>query len=112
MKFIDADGEPYHQIHEIYHDKEGHPNGYTENPASVFSNEGIDGLSSVLKKMAEALKKPVLDTFDFVDSVQASQVTPVGGNVFLDLGFSPAEAIALKAESNNIIAQKLKMKKI
>lgn len=109
MKFIDEDGEPYHQIHEVYYDKDGHPNGYTENPVSVFSNEGIDGLSSVLEKMAEALKKPALEESDFAASVQSSIVTPVGGNVFLDLGFPVPEAVALKAESNNVIVQKLKI---
>lgn len=112
MKLIDDDGEHYHQIHEIYYDKKGHPNAYTENPVSVFSNEGIEGLSSVLEKMAEALTTPVLDASDFVKSVQSSAMTPVGGNVFLDLGFPPAEAIVLKAESNKIITQRLKMKKI
>lgn len=112
MKFVDEDGEPYCQIHEVYYDKEGHPNGYTENPVSVFSTEGIDGLDWVLGKMTEALKKAVLEESDFAKSVQSSEVTPVGGNVFLDLGFPPAEAVALQAESNNIIAQKLKMKKI
>lgn len=111
MKFVDDDGEPCHQIHEVYYDKEGHPNGYTENPANIFSIEGIDGLSRVFEKMAEALKKPVLDESDFSKSAQTSEVTLVGGNVFLDLGFPPAEASVLKAESNNVIAQKLKMKK-
>jgi hypothetical protein len=111
MKFIDDDGELYHQIHEVYYDKEGHPNGYTENAVSVISNEGIDGLSSVIEKMAKALKKTVLEESDFIKSVQSSEVTPVGGNVFLDLGFPPAEAVALKTESNEIIAQKFKMKK-
>ena len=110
MKFINDDGEPCHQIHEVYYDKEGLPNGYTEKPVSVFSTEGIDGLSSVLEKMAEALKKPVLEESDFVKSMQSSGVTPVGGNVFLDLGFPAAEAEALKAESKKIVTQSLKMK--
>lgn len=30
-------------------------------------------------------------------------ITPVGGNVFLDLGFPPAEAAKLKAESGLMI---------
>lgn len=110
IKFIDEDGEPHHQIHEVYYDKDGHPNGHTENPVSVFSNEGIDGLSSVLEKMAEALKKPALEESDFAASVQSSEVTPVGGNVFLDLGFPVPEAATLKLESNEIIIKKLKPK--
>ena len=27
MKFVDEKGEAYHQIHEVYYEKEGHPNG-------------------------------------------------------------------------------------
>lgn len=111
MKFVDEDEEPYHQIHEVYYDKEGHPNGYTENAVSVLSTEGIDGLSWVLEKMAEALTKPILEESDFAKSVQSAEVTPVGGNVFLDLGFPAAEAAALKAETDEIITQKLKSKR-
>lgn len=37
-------------------------------------------------------------------------VTPVGGNVFADLGFAPDEAVRLKAESDRIIAEKLAIK--
>jgi len=36
--------------------------------------------------------------------------TPVGGNVFVDLGFEPKEAAALKAESQRIISEKLSTK--
>ena len=37
-------------------------------------------------------------------------ITPVGGNVFADLGFAPEEAAALKAESQRIISEKLAIK--
>lgn len=37
-------------------------------------------------------------------------ITPAGGNVFADLGFEPAEAAALKAESQRIISEKLAIK--
>jgi predicted XRE-type DNA-binding protein len=36
--------------------------------------------------------------------------TPVGGNVFADLGFDAQEAILLKAESNRVISEKLAIK--
>lgn len=36
--------------------------------------------------------------------------TPANGNVFLDLGFSPEEAAALKADSQRIIAEKQAIK--
>jgi hypothetical protein len=97
MEFTDDNGEHYYQIHEVYYDNEGHPSSYTENPAVVFSIDGVDGLVGVLDKMKEALKKPILDKIDFE---KTSVITPVGGNVFLDLGFSPDEAKALQDESN------------
>lgn len=37
---------------------------------------------------------------------ESSHITPVGGNVFLDLGFAPDEAVALQAEAQKIIAEK------
>lgn len=36
-----------------------------------------------------------------------TSVTPADGNIFSDLGFSPDEARALKAESDRIISEKL-----
>lgn len=41
------------------------------------------------------------------DKNKTSHVTPVGGNVFLDLGFDEAEAKALKAEAEIIIKNKM-----
>lgn len=37
-------------------------------------------------------------------------VTPLDGNVFIDLGFPREEAVALLAESNRIIAEKVAIK--
>ena len=39
-----------------------------------------------------------------------THITPVGGNIFADLGFEPKEAAALKAESDRIISEKLASK--
>jgi hypothetical protein len=39
-------------------------------------------------------------------SVAIEHVTPVGGNVFLDLGFPPEVAAQLKAETDAIIRDK------
>ena len=36
---------------------------------------------------------------------KSMHITPVGGNVFADLGFEPEEAAALKAESQRIISE-------
>ena len=41
-----------------------------------------------------------------------THVTPVGGNVFADLGFGPAEAAQLLAETDAIISAKLAEKKL
>jgi predicted XRE-type DNA-binding protein len=41
---------------------------------------------------------------------KSSHITPVGGNVFADLGFEPKEAAALQAESKRIISEKLAIK--
>lgn len=41
---------------------------------------------------------------------KSMHVTPVGGNVFADLGFEPEEAAALKADSQRIISEKQAIK--
>lgn len=41
---------------------------------------------------------------------KSAHITPVGSNVFADLGFEPEEATTLKAESQHIIAEKLAIK--
>jgi predicted XRE-type DNA-binding protein len=41
---------------------------------------------------------------------KSMHITPVGGNVFADLGFEPAEAAALKAQSRRIISEKMAIK--
>jgi len=43
---------------------------------------------------------------------KSTHVTPVGGNLFADLGFGPEEAAALLIESRGIIAEKLALKDI
>jgi predicted XRE-type DNA-binding protein len=43
-------------------------------------------------------------------NTQSMHITPVGGNVFADLGFGPIEAAALKTESDRIISEKLAIK--
>lgn len=66
MKFVDDEGETYHQIHEVYYDKDGDLKGYTKNPVSLFSSDGVDGLRTSIEKIAAALKKPVLESSDFI----------------------------------------------
>jgi predicted XRE-type DNA-binding protein len=40
----------------------------------------------------------------------SGHITPVGGNVFADLGFSPDEAAALQAQTREVIAKKQAIK--
>ncbi|MDD2685575.1 MAG: hypothetical protein PHY62_05410 [Gallionella sp.] len=39
-----------------------------------------------------------------------THITPVGGNIFADLGFEPEEATRLLAETDQIISEKLAIK--
>lgn len=41
---------------------------------------------------------------------KTTHITPVGGNVFADLGFAPEEAARLLAETDQAIAEKLSIK--
>lgn len=52
-------GDVYLQIHEVYYDENGLPNGYTKNPVSV-GGEDLKAITWTLNKMLEAKKKPVL----------------------------------------------------
>jgi hypothetical protein len=47
------------QIHEVYYDKDGNPESYTENSVSV-SAESLDGIKWVLDKMRDCANKPIL----------------------------------------------------
>jgi len=59
----DGDGM-YFQIHEVYYDKDGKPDGYTANSVSVGA-ESLDGINWVLDKMKECTNKPILLADDF-----------------------------------------------
>lgn len=48
---------------------------------------------------------------DIVADNVTAHITPVGGNVFADLGFGPSEAKALQAQVREVIAKKLAIKK-
>jgi hypothetical protein len=49
----------YFQIHEVYYDNEGKPNGYTANAIDV-GGEDVESIEWTLNKMKEALTKPKL----------------------------------------------------
>jgi hypothetical protein len=45
-------------------------------------------------------------------ATRSEHVTPVGGNIFLDLGFPPAEAAAMHADSQRQITRKFARKAV
>jgi len=51
--------EIFLEIHEVYYDSDGKPNGYTEKPISV-GGENLKAITWVLNKMKECRKKPIL----------------------------------------------------
>jgi hypothetical protein len=61
------DGDDYFfQIHGVYYDEEGRPNGYTTDGASV-AGESIGTINWVLDKMKECINKPILSADEFPD---------------------------------------------
>ena len=54
----------YFQIHEVYYDNEGKPDGFTKDGISV-GGDSLESLSWVLERMKECLDKPVLSYSDF-----------------------------------------------
>lgn len=60
MRHVD-DGEEWFAIHEVHYDDDGTPHSWTEQPTSVSSTDGIDGIEWALEGMLKCLKKPVLE---------------------------------------------------
>ena len=54
----------YLQIHEVYYDKEGKPNAYTDNFAGV-GGDSLKDINWSLEKMKEATNAPILLEDDF-----------------------------------------------
>ena len=63
IEFVDLDGSPYRQIHEVHYEK-GKPEYYAEHPAHVMWVHGDDP-KLIIELMAKALDKPVLVEADF-----------------------------------------------
>jgi len=53
------DGELYFKIHEVFYNKKMEATCYSECPAHIMS-EDLKGISWVLLKMKECVKKPIL----------------------------------------------------
>lgn len=54
-----SEEEIHLQVHEVYYNDEGQPNGYTENGVAVGA-EDLKGIEWVLDKMKECSEKPIL----------------------------------------------------
>ena len=53
----------YFEIHEVYYDDNGNPNGWTEDAIKPYGVD-LDDLRWVLEHMVTALDKPVLEIVD------------------------------------------------
>lgn len=51
--------EVTYAIHEVYYDKDGNVEGWTKEPTGILSEER--NFDWVLKRLADAVKKPTLD---------------------------------------------------
>jgi len=51
--------EIYLEIHEVYYDENGLPNGYTSNPTTI-GGEDVKSINWTLNKVLECTKKPIL----------------------------------------------------
>ena len=60
----DICGDAYYEIHEVYYDEVGEPNGYTMDPIAPVG-DNIEDLRETLYKMLRDLDKPVLTEADF-----------------------------------------------
>lgn len=58
MAYEDGD-EYYFRVHEVYYDKEGKPDGYTQEGVTVGGNS-LEELRLVLYRMGLCLDKPIL----------------------------------------------------
>lgn len=56
---IDMDDQYSLQIHEVFYDKEGIPNGYTANSITI-NGDDLHSISWTVRRISDCLKKPIL----------------------------------------------------
>ncbi len=67
----------------------------------------LEMLSRTLSENHHAFGESIENSLgDGLSPSKTEHITPIGGNVFLDLGFPPDEAVQLKAQSDAMIAEK------
>jgi len=72
IEFVAPSLETWRAIHEVHYDDAGRPMQYSETPASVTWSEGEDESTpaAIMDRMREALNKPTLTQFDFMNSFE------------------------------------------
>ena len=60
----ETNDEVYFQIHEVYYDKDGNPDGYAVDGTTV-GGESLESISWVLEEMTKCLNKPILSVNNF-----------------------------------------------
>ena len=64
IEFVEPDGQPWFQIHEVYYGTDGLPQAYTDDPIPVHG-DSIEEMRETLERMRRCLDKPVLREKDF-----------------------------------------------
>lgn len=85
IEFVEATGDPFRQVHEVYYNEEGEPESYGESPAAVVWGVEEEGAGhDVLQMMAQALDKPVLVEADFSVNTTIENIALEDGDLFGD----------------------------
>lgn len=58
-KLSNGEIETHFQIHEVYYDKDGNPDGCTANPITI-SGDSLESLEWTIDRIRECLRKPLL----------------------------------------------------
>lgn len=56
--------EIYYQIHEVYYDQDGKPDGYTADAIGI-GGETLEEISLTLDRMKECIGKPIISAENF-----------------------------------------------
>lgn len=66
IEFVEANDNPFRQIHEVHYNEDGKPISYGEDPAVVMWDVADETTPhDILQMMAKALSRPVLVETDF-----------------------------------------------
>jgi hypothetical protein len=61
-------------IHSVYYDKEGTPNGSSQNPESLGGYESFEDLVGTVEMVKAALSKPTLDLDNFPNEYETKDI--------------------------------------